>query len=182
MKSKIHILSSLIIAAASILSGCSPKNSPPAVVKESHTSVNMDSVTGIIVRMLQSQQTFRQSEQFNRTERTRETTVINEHGDTTRHDTHTEINTEYISSLEREAKVLRQENDSLRHIKSQIDSVAVPVPYKVEIPVPVERELSAWEKTRLKTWWWLATALAIGLIHVIRVPLKSLARKIIGKS
>lgn len=50
-------------------------------------------------------------------------------------------------------------------VKNNTDTIyidkAVEIPVPVEIPMEVERELTAWEKSRLNTWGWLATALGL---------------------
>ena len=45
----------------------------------------------------------------------------------------------------------------------------VPVPYPVE--KKVEKELSAWQKFRLGSFWYLSVALATSLIYIFRKPL-----------
>lgn len=68
-------------------------------------------------------------------------------------------------------------------VKNNTDTIyvdkAVEIPVPVEIPVEVERELSAWEKTRLNTWGWLATALGLCAGWFLRKPLLNLARRFI---
>lgn len=49
----------------------------------------------------------------------------------------------------------------------------------ITVPVEVERELSLWEILRLKTWLWLAGALAATVIWIFRTPLITLARRLI---
>ncbi len=56
---------------------------------------------------------------------------------------------------------------------------AVEVPVPVEVPVEVERELTTWQKTRLNTWGWLATALAVCAGWFLRKPILTLARRFI---
>lgn len=50
---------------------------------------------------------------------------------------------------------------------------------RVEVPVPVEKKLTPWEKFRMDAFWWLlgATALSAGVIF--RRPLFSLVRRFI---
>ncbi|MBD5307646.1 MAG: hypothetical protein HDS14_08515 [Bacteroides sp.] len=52
-------------------------------------------------------------------------------------------------------------------------------PIPVEIPVPVEKELTTWQKTRLATWPYLLTALTASLLWSLRKPLLTLARRLI---
>lgn len=68
-------------------------------------------------------------------------------------------------------------------VKNSTDTVYVdkfiekPVP--VEVPKVVERELTSWQKTRLNTWGWLATALVFCIGWVCRKPLITLARRLL---
>lgn len=51
----------------------------------------------------------------------------------------------------------------------------IPVPYPVEKKVIVEKDLSAWQKFRLGSFWFLIIALAASLIYIFRKPLLRLA-------
>ncbi|MCF0187961.1 MAG: hypothetical protein HUK04_00485 [Bacteroidaceae bacterium] len=70
-------------------------------------------------------------------------------------------------------------------VKNTTDTIYVektidkPVP--VYIPKEVERELTAWQRTRLKTWSWLLTALLVAGAWIGRKPLLTLARRLISK-
>lgn len=71
-------------------------------------------------------------------------------------------------------------------VKNSTDTIYVdkfiekPVP--VEVPKEVERELTSWQKTRLNTWGWLATALVLCIGWVCRKPLITLARRLLTKT
>ncbi|MBR1551383.1 MAG: hypothetical protein IJ632_03580, partial [Muribaculaceae bacterium] len=71
---------------------------------------------------------------------------------------------------------------------------SVPVPYqkpietktqviykdkRIEVPVPVEKQLTPWEKFRLGAFWWLVGASFIGIGVVFRKPLFALVRRFI---
>lgn len=62
-----------------------------------------------------------------------------------------------------------------------IDNI-IEKPVPVEVPKEVERKLTSWQKTRLDTWGWLATALALCGCWICRKPLITLARRIITKA
>lgn len=47
----------------------------------------------------------------------------------------------------------------------------VPVPYPVEKKVFIETPLSAWQKFRIHSFWFLAVALTVSLIYIFRKPL-----------
>lgn len=71
-------------------------------------------------------------------------------------------------------------------VKNSTDTIYVdkviekPVP--VEVPKEVERELTWWEKTRLDTWGWLATALTLCAGWICRKPIITLARRLLTKT
>lgn len=58
-----------------------------------------------------------------------------------------------------------QTNKSSESIKE------VPVPFPVEKKIYVEAPLSAWQKFRMHSFWFLAVALAGSLIYIFRKPL-----------
>lgn len=58
-----------------------------------------------------------------------------------------------------------QTNKSSENIKQ------VPVPYPVEKKVFIETPLSAWQKFRIHSFWFLAVALTVSLIYIFRKPL-----------
>lgn len=64
---------------------------------------------------------------------------------------------------------------------AHVDKV-IEKPVPVEVPVEVERELTWWQKTRLNTWGWIATALALCIVWICRKPLITLARRLLAKT
>lgn len=75
-----------------------------------------------------------------------ERVVVNEQGDTLRHDTHERESTDRTFELERENRLLQSQVDSLRRVKERCDTVDRPVPYPVKERVEVERGLHWWQK------------------------------------
>lgn len=67
-------------------------------------------------------------------------------------------------------------------VKNSADTVyidtAVEIPVPAEVPVAVERTLTWWEKTRLNTWGWLATALSLCMAWICRKPIVTLAQRL----
>lgn len=78
-------------------------------------------------------------------DRTKETVIINEKGDTTRHDRERTVykSTKREKELETENKTLR---DSLSVLNTRLESIKTD---SVPSIVPVERELSKWEKAKM---------------------------------
>lgn len=161
------VLVAVLLIVAVGLWGCSRRSMPP-VVTETHTSYGSDSITGFMARLLLSQQILRETESLDRTERFSETIVLNEQGDTTRHDTHSEISTAYVSRLECENRMLRAQLDSISKVKSRVDSVYVDRPYPVEKIVEVERDVPWWQKALQ----WLGGACVALLIYVVYRKIK----------
>ena len=58
-----------------------------------------------------------------------------------------------------------QTNKSSQSVKE------VPVPYPVDRPVYIAAPLSAWQKFRMHSFWFLTVALAASLIYIFRKPL-----------
>lgn len=68
-------------------------------------------------------------------------------------------------------------------VKNSTDTIyiekAVETPVLAKVPVQAERQLTRWEKTRLQTWGWLATALTMCAGWFLRKPILMLARRFI---
>lgn len=125
---------------------CSSGRMQPPVV-ESHNLMMTDSLEMCILRAL-ALSTVRNEREVSNTEREiRERVVLNEHGDTTRHDTHIMETSDRLRELEIENNVLRVERDSLRALKAKVDSVDRLVPYPVEVTKEVVKPLMWWQKT-----------------------------------
>lgn len=94
--------------------------------------------------------------------------VLNDKGDTLRHDRETIV---YRSShRERELeKLLESKNDSIRYLRQKLESIkadSIPVPY------PVERSLSRWEHAKMDFGGFalggIAVVLCIAVVWLIR--------------
>ena len=94
--------------------------------------------------------------------------VLNDKGDTLRHDRETIV---YRSShRERELeKLLESKNDSIRYLRQKLESIkadSIPIPY------PVERQLSRWEQTKMDFGGFalggVAVVLCIAVVWLIR--------------
>lgn len=152
----------LIIA---VFMGCSPKVRP-TVVTETHTSLDTDSLTHLIKAMMADRSVQREKETVYVFDKT--TYTVNANGDTVgrERDRVTDRNREWESKEARYLHVI----DSLRHARSRVDSVDVPVPYPVEVPVETEKPLSWWQ-TALMWAGGILSVLAL-LIAIIRYKVK----------
>lgn len=120
-----------------------------------------------------------EKEQTNTKEQTKESTtekvtiVVNTEGDTIRTDR--EKTTVIDHWLMMENIRLKAKIDSLILNQNLKEKIEIPVPYPVE--VEVEREFTAWEKFRLKVFWWLMGGFTLSAVYNFRKPIK----KFIGK-
>ena len=123
-----------------LLCGCSRKTAP-VVVRETHTTLSTDSLTHLIKMMMSAHSSQREKETVYVYDKT--TYTVNENGDTTgtEHDRVTERNHEWESEKRYYLHVI----DSLKNVKSRVDSVYVEKPYPVEKIVEVERKRRWWE-------------------------------------
>lgn len=80
-----------------------------------------------------------------------------------------------FSEVIRWRTMVRERHDTVHD--SRVDSVAVP--YPVEVVREVERELTAWEMIRLRSWWAFLVAAVAMSAYVFRQPLISFVRKLI---
>ena len=77
-------------------------------------------------------------------------------------------------------------NKDFKHsvmVKTTTDTIItekiIEKPYPVEVPVEIEKELTWWQRTRLNTWWWITTVLALCVAWIFRKPLFTILRKIV---
>lgn len=118
--------------------GCR-SNQEPMIERHYHTEMQTDSLTHLLKRLVNQQTNI--SERLVVMNREKIVYHINEDGDTIGTDREHEIDRSY--TLEKENKELRVENDSLRSLAERRDTVYRDVPY------PVERKLSRWERTKM---------------------------------
>ena len=91
------------------------------------------------------------------------------------------------------SQVAINKDGTLSH-KLESKQQSVPVPFEkpvetktqviyrnrdVKVPVPVEKELTKWEKFRLSAFWWLLGASVVCVGVVLRKPLFSIVRRFI---
>lgn len=94
--------------------------------------------------------------------------VLNDKGDTLRHDRETIVYRSSHRETELE-KLLEAKNDSIRYLRQKLESIkadSIPVPY------PVEKPLSRWEQTKMDLGGFalggIAVVLCIAVVWLIR--------------
>lgn len=137
-------------------------------VQTTVTSVSTDSLEHYMQQLLMMQRRVRARESVRTSTSTRETVVLNEKGDTTRHDTHVMVETDRSRELEIENSILRHEIDSLRALKAKVDSVDRPVPYPVEVSKEVAKPQTWWQKSLM----WLGGFSLIGCTIVMLMAVR----------
>lgn len=95
-------------------------------------------------------------------ERYRDTNKQTDTNSTSEKNTNTEISREYIDSL----------------LSSQKYELMAILERNQQIPVPVEKELSKWQQTRIDLFWYMAGALILAIGFIYRKPILRLIQKI----
>lgn len=141
------------------LSGCTRTTYLP--VESVHTEYREADTTGIYERLRDYfESTYRKDVTSDSViDRSKETVVLKENGDTARHDKERIV---YVSSRrekELEHKLSQSDSiiDSLRLQLASVKTDSIPVPY------PVERKLSRWEQAKMDMGGFALGAIAIGL-------------------
>lgn len=139
------IVWALIIWAVVAIAGCSPtKYVPVETVRTEYVEAD---TTGLYERM----RSFFESQRLKETssdsliDRTKETVVLKENGDTARHDKERIVYVASHREKELEHKV-QQQDSTIKSLRLQLESVksdSIPVPY------PVEKQLTKWEQTKM---------------------------------
>ena len=153
----------LLAVAALILmacfSSCSPtKYVPVETVRTEYVEAD---TTGLYERM----RSFFESQRLKETssdsiiDRTKETVVLKENGDTARYDKERIVYVASHREKELEHKV-EQQDSTIKALRLQLESVksdTIPVPY------PVEKQLTKWQQTKMDFGGFALGGLAIGL-------------------
>ena len=153
----------MLLAVAVMLSGCSPtKYVPVETVRTEY--VNADT-TGLYERM----RSFFESQRLKETssdsliDRTKETVVLKENGDTARHDKERIVYVASYREKELEHKV-QQQDSIIKALRLQLESVksdTIPVPY------PVEKQLTKWQQTKMDFGGFALGGVAIVICAVV---------------
>lgn len=162
----------ILLAVCAILVGCRAQNMPAPVIVEIR-----DSITTSVVHHEYPDTVY--------------VTLPAEEKETVTPQGYSRLSTDFAES---EAEIMK--DGTLRHTLHNLDSVKHGVPVTssvdsvivekvieksvpVEVPMPVERKLTWWERTRLDTWGWIALALVLAVGWQFGGPMIALARRLI---
>lgn len=137
-----------VLTVLLLMGGCTKKVYVP--VENTVTRIeNRDAdTTDLMKRWHSLVESMRQSERSvdSVIDRTKETIVLNDKGDTLKHDK--ESDKRVVSKREKELEQKVQEQDSIiKELRARLESQKADT-VRIEKPVPVERPLSKWERTK----------------------------------
>ncbi len=143
MKTVKALLAAGVVLAA--LCGCTPTRYVPVETVRTEYRYKDNAELLDVVKSL-TERLYQKERQVDSLMRSRnERLVLNDKGDTLRHDT--ELVVYRASHREKELeRLLESKSDSIRELRQQLESVksdSIPVPY------PVERELTRWQQTKM---------------------------------
>lgn len=162
----------LACIALTLLCACSRTNYVPIeIVRTEYVKAD---TTGLYERMRSffETQRLRETSSDSVIDRTKETVVLKENGDTARHEKERIV---YVAShREKELEHKAEQQDStIKALRLQLESVrsdSIPVPY------PVERRLNAWEQTKLDFGGYALVALAAMLCVAVAWLIKKIRK------
>lgn len=151
------------------LCGCRTQYVPVETIRTEYREADTTAIYNRLLLLFESRNQ-KESRSDSLVDRTKETVILNENGDTAKHirDRYVYISTNREKELETENKTLR---DSVSMLNTRLESIktdSIPVPY------PVERELSTWEKAKIDFG-----GIAIGglVVSVVGIALLAWLRK-----
>ena len=126
------------------LAGCRTQYVPTETVRIEYREADTTAVYNRLLRLFESRKE-KESRSDSLIDREKETVVLNENGDTTRHDKErfVYISTNREKELETENKMLRA---SLSLLNTRLESIKTD---SIPVIVTVERELGRWEKVKM---------------------------------
>lgn len=162
------VIASVAVITACGLYGCSPTRYVPVETVRTEYRYKDNAELLDVVKSL-TEHLYQKERQVDSLMRSRnERLVLNDKGDTLRHDT--ELVVYRASHREKELeRLLESKSDSIRELRQQLESVksdSIPVPY------PVKRELTRWQQTKMDFGGFalggVAVALCIAVAWLIR--------------
>ena len=126
------------------LCGCRTQYIPVETVRTEYREADTTAIRNSLLRLIESRKE-REARSDSFVDRTKETVILNENGDTAKHirDRYVYISTNREKELETENKTLR---DSLSLLNIRMEAIKTD---SIPVIVTVERELSRWEKAKM---------------------------------
>ena len=127
-----------------IMCGCKTQYVPVETVRTEYREADTTAIYNRLLRIFESRKE-KDSRSDSLIDRMKETVVINEQGDTTRHDKERIVYKATAREKELE-QMLEQADRLIRDMHTQLLSAKSD---SIQVPYPVERELSRWERTKM---------------------------------
>ena len=126
------------------LCGCRTQYVPVETIRTEYREADTTAIYNRLLKLFESRKE-KESTSDSLVDRTKETVILNENGDTAKHirDRYVYISTNREKELEVENKMLR---DSLSLLNTRLEAIKTD---SIPVIVTVERELSRWEKAKI---------------------------------
>lgn len=134
----------IIFMAVVGLCGCKTQYIPKETVRTEYREADTTAIFNRLLKFFESRRE-RESRSDSLVDRTKETVVLDENGDTTRHATERIVYRSSRHEKELEQKVSEQDS-IIKDLRTQISSVKAD---SIQVPYPVERKLTKWEQTKM---------------------------------
>lgn len=138
------LLAALLFMAVVGLCGCRTQYIPRETVRTEYREADTTAIYNRLLKLFESRRE-RDSRSDSLVDRTKETVVLNEKGDTTRHDKERIVYRATRHEKELEQKVIEQDS-IIEALKTELSSVKTD---SIQVPYPVERKLTKWEKVKM---------------------------------
>lgn len=138
------VIAFILLLLMCLMCGCRTQYVPMETVRTEYIEADTTAIYHRLLKQFESRRE-KESRSDSLIDRIKETVVLNEHGDTTRHDKERIVYkaTAREKELEVENKTLR---DSLFVLNTRLESIQTD---SIPLIVPVERKLSTWEKAKM---------------------------------
>ena len=144
------------------LCGCRTQYVPVETIRTEYREADTTAIFNRLLKIFESRKE-KESKSDSLVDRTKETVILNENGDTAKHirDRYVYISTNREKELETENKTLR---DSLSVLNTRMEAIKTD---SIPSIVTVERKLSRWEKVKMDSWWWITGCWLVLLCAVV---------------
>lgn len=138
------LIAFVLLLLACAMCGCRTQYVPMETVRTEYIEADTTAIYRRLLKQFESRRE-KESRSDSLIDRIKETVVLNEHGDTTRHDKVRIIYraTAREKELEVENKTLQ---DSISVLNTRLESIKTD---SIQVPYPVEKQLTKWEKAKM---------------------------------